>query len=259
MSISPQRGRDRRGNGERSEHALPSVLLKPGVTEERALTLVNRPGTGKAQDGRPMLDARRKSPMTPQRHDHKDRILTMSMPGLLFLGPRKDLIACNAEAIRILYYPDQPDKERPLSAIANKIPVDVLRPASHAGTRAEFRSGGRRYICSVHSLNAPGRNKATTAILLERAPSPEVTLHGICQKYNLTAREREAMSYLLRGQTSKEIAQEMSISPNTVKAFLHSAMSKMGVSTRAGLIGRIAGTTPADRHGYRDLEGVRGT
>ena len=65
------------------------------------------------------------------------------------------------------------------------------------------------------------------------------------------------MGHLLRGLTSKEIGQEMSISPNTVKAFLRSAMTKMGVSTRAGLIGRIAGTMPADRHNYRELDGIR--
>jgi DNA-binding CsgD family transcriptional regulator len=61
------------------------------------------------------------------------------------------------------------------------------------------------------------------------------------------------MGHLLRGLTSKEIAQEMSISPNTVKAFLHSVMTKMGVSTRAGLIGRVAGTTPVEVYRYRDM------
>ena len=92
----------------------------------------------------------------------------------------------------------------------------------------------------------PGMSKGTTAILLERVSSPEVTLYGICKKYNLTAREREVMGHLLQGLTSKEIAQNMNISPNTVKAFFRLVMTKMGVNTRAGLIGRVAGTTPGD-------------
>jgi DNA-binding CsgD family transcriptional regulator len=96
--------------------------------------------------------------------------------------------------------------------------------------------------------------KGTTAILLERVTSPEVTLYGMSHKYNLTAREREAIGHLLRGLTSKEIAQEMGISPNTVKAFFRLVMTKMGVSTRAGLIGRVVGTTPPDLPEHRDLE-----
>jgi DNA-binding CsgD family transcriptional regulator len=85
----------------------------------------------------------------------------------------------------------------------------------------------------------------TVAILLERASSPEVMLHQITSRFNLTVREREAVGYLLQGLTSKEIAQKMKISPNTVKAFLRLVMTKMAVSTRAGLIGRVAGIRPS--------------
>jgi DNA-binding CsgD family transcriptional regulator len=207
-----------------------------------------------------MMDAGTKKAMTPRHRHNEDREVAMSMPGLLFLGPQKDLIASNAEAIRILYYPDKPDKGRQLSAlVADRIPMNLLRTTSPGRAMVEFLSGRRRYICTVHNLDVPRGNKTTVAILLERVPSTEVTVYGICNRYNLTTREREAMGCLLRGLTSKEIGQEMSISPNTVKAFLRSAMMKMGVSTRAGLIGRIAGTMPADRHDYRNFEGVRGS
>lgn len=197
--------------------------------------------------------------MTPQRHNNEGRALAMSMPGVLVLGPKRDLVASNAEAISILCYPDKPDKGRQISALlADRIPMELLRPMPQGRTIDEFVSGRRRYICSVHSLDIAGKSNGTTAILLERVSSPEATLYGICKRYKLTAREREVMGLLLQGRTSKEIAQEMSISPNTVKAFLRSAMTKMGVSTRAGLIGRIAGTKPVDMHGYRDFEGLRG-
>jgi DNA-binding CsgD family transcriptional regulator len=46
---------------------------------------------------------------------------------------------------------------------------------------------------------------------------------------------------LLEGLTSKEIADRMGISPNTVKAFIRLVMVKMNVSTRSGIIGRIVG------------------
>ena len=195
--------------------------------------------------------------MTPQRQRHEERAPATSMVGLLLLGPDKDLVASNAEAIQILSYPDKPGKGRQLAALlADKIPMELLRAVPQGRTIAEFISGRRRYICTGHSLNMAG--KGTTAILLERVTSPEVTLYGMSRKYNLTAREREAIGHLLHGLTSKEIAREMGISPNTVKAFFRLVMTKMGVSTRAGLIGRVVGTTPSDLPEHRDFD-LRGS
>jgi DNA-binding CsgD family transcriptional regulator len=61
------------------------------------------------------------------------------------------------------------------------------------------------------------------------------------EQFDLTARERETVEYLLQGLTSKEIAVRMQISPNTVKAFLRLVMVKMGVSTRSGIVGKMVG------------------
>lgn len=197
--------------------------------------------------------------MTPQRNHEEARALATSMPGLLVLGPQKEVMASNAEAITILCYPGKPDRARQLSMIiAEKVPMELLHGLTNGKSVAEFLSGRRRYTCTVHSLDVAGRNKGTTVILLERVSSPKVTLYGISKKYKLTPRERESMGHLLRGLTSKEIAQEMNISPNTVKAFLRSAMTKMGVSTRAGLIGRIAGTTPPEVDDFHDFSRFRG-
>ena len=64
-------------------------------------------------------------------------------------------------------------------------------------------------------------------------------LHDLAARFQLTDREREVVEHLADGLTSKEIAQRMRISPNTVKAFLRSVMIKMGVTTRSGVIGKI--------------------
>ncbi len=183
----------------------------------------------------------------------------LSLPGLLLLGPQMDLIACNAEAIKILAYPDKPANVKRMSVLlTKKLSPALLGIGSAEGNKvSEFVSGRRRYVCTAHSLDVHGKNPETIAVLLERAASPEVTLYHISKRYNLTAREREAMGYLLHGLTSKEIAQQMNISPNTVKAFLRLVMTKMGVSTRAGLIGRVAGIKPSDVVSAAPLERSR--
>lgn len=78
-------------------------------------------------------------------------------------------------------------------------------------------------------------------VLLERRSDHSVKLAETSERFGLTAREQETVANLLEGLTSKEIAQRMNISPNTVKAFLRLTMVKMNVSTRSGIIGRIIG------------------
>ncbi len=173
---------------------------------------------------------------------------SLSQPGLILLGPTLDPIACNNEALQILVYPNKPAAvKRVTTLLSEKMPGSTDNSVLSNGKPqiGEFLSGRRHYTCTRYLLDMHGQNPTrTVAVLLERATSPEISLHQLCSRFNLTAREREAMSYLLQGMTSKEIAQHMNISPNTVKAFLRLVMTKMGVSTRAGLIGRVAGIRP---------------
>jgi DNA-binding CsgD family transcriptional regulator len=188
-----------------------------------------------------MTELENKTTSTPNDKGIKRQTMPISLPGLLLLGPKQELIACNAEAVNILMYPNKPGKPRDLrELVASKIPIDQFMAASELKT-IDFISGRRRYQCTAHRLEIHGHNPVTTTFLLHRAPSAEVILRGISARYNLTAREREMTGHLLHGLTSKEIAQQMNISPNTVKAFMRLVMTKMGVTTRAGIVGRLAG------------------
>ena len=52
---------------------------------------------------------------------------------------------------------------------------------------------------------------------------------------NLTTTEFAACMLAVRGWTNAQIAEHMGISPNTVKSFISSSLSKLGVSSRQGL------------------------
>jgi len=58
-------------------------------------------------------------------------------------------------------------------------------------------------------------------------------------QYGLTEREQQTLSGICSGLSNKELAVRMQISPNTVKAFVHIIMLKMGVATRAEIAARI--------------------
>ncbi|WP_295791943.1 LuxR family transcriptional regulator [uncultured Microbacterium sp.] len=58
----------------------------------------------------------------------------------------------------------------------------------------------------------------------------------------LTPTEHELVQLLRRGRTNDEIARARGVSPNTVKSQLRSIYRKLGVATRAEVIGRLDGT-----------------
>lgn len=78
-----------------------------------------------------------------------------------------------------------------------------------------------------------------TALLVERDPSPNLNLRCAVQQFHLTAREAQLLSPVVEGLTTKEIAQRMQISPNTVKAFLRLLMAKMGATTRLEIVRKV--------------------
>jgi DNA-binding CsgD family transcriptional regulator len=165
-----------------------------------------------------------------------------SRSGLVVLSSALAPIAADSEAIQILTFPDRPEKLRGLNGIVEKVRSRLLEQSSTYPPRflTEFWSGKRLYHCRSFYFESQGEKNSHPAIalLLERKAGV-ISLLEVADRFDLTARELETVELLLQGLTSKEIADRMKISPNTVKAFLRLVMVKMGVSTRAGVIGRI--------------------
>ncbi len=168
----------------------------------------------------------------------------VSEPGFLILDSKLNPIACNQQVIKILTFPNLADQVKRVGVfLADKIRVSLVNRQSRDSLEfvKEFRSGKRRYNCRIFHLDSP--DKGTLLVLvLERFSSRTATLSQLSEEFDLTVREQETVQLLLQGLTSKEIAARMDISPNTVKAFLRLVMVKMGVSTRSGIVGRIAGS-----------------
>jgi DNA-binding CsgD family transcriptional regulator len=189
-------------------------------------------------------------------------------PGLIVVDTALNLVASNTEAIQILTFPEPLDKIRNLDSwLTNKIRAhlverQVQRPTAFVG---EFRSAKRTYLCRSFPLDVNGNGNgngnhnglnhhaemeesngsgvptALLVLMIERRSNGAVKLAEVAERFGLTAREQETVQLLLQGLTSKEIAQRMQISPNTVKAFIRLVMVKMSVSTRSGIIGKIVG------------------
>jgi DNA-binding CsgD family transcriptional regulator len=163
--------------------------------------------------------------------------------GFLLVDSAMNPISFNAEAMQILSYPDTMAASRtPEEFLAGKIRALLASRQASNGMPfvTEFRSGRRRYFCRAFVVDGgSGESGQRTAILLERGPSGLVPLAKVSQQFNLTHREREALEYLLQGLSSKEIANRMAISPNTVKTFLRLIMIKTGASSRSAVVRKV--------------------
>jgi DNA-binding CsgD family transcriptional regulator len=163
-------------------------------------------------------------------------------------------VAYNREALEILAYPKSPeDLAHPSADLARQIGSRLLCQPSH-GTPAfvaEFQSGNRTYHCRTLNVCFSGDqeaspNQTTTLVLLERQASPARQLQRQAwEKFGLTPRERQMVELLIAGMTTKEMAQRLHLSANTIKSFLRLVMAKMGVSTRSGIVGKLLETDSA--------------
>jgi DNA-binding CsgD family transcriptional regulator len=170
--------------------------------------------------------------------------LIPSDAGFLLLDSSLRPIYANHDAVSILCYPELPKPSKALMKEIKKRVGSLLRghlPTIGNSSLVEFPSGRRKYLMRAFFLDSPIKQplQPAYALLIERGHHVLLELTSVSNQYNLTNREIETMRLLLGGLTSKEIASHMKISPNTVKVFLRQIMMKMGVTTRAGIIGKF--------------------
>jgi DNA-binding CsgD family transcriptional regulator len=211
-----------------------------------------------AAKGRSPLVNERTETLWRGRQRGKSVHVASTRPGLIVVDTSLNLVASNNEAIQILTFPEPLEKIRHLDSwLTNKIRAHLVerqlqRPAAFVG---EFRSAKRTYLCRSFPLDANGNHivedhvdgngsgvpQSLLVLMMERRSNGATKLAEVAERFGLTPREQETVQLLLQGLTSKEIAQRMQISPNTVKAFIRLVMVKMSVSTRSGIIGKIVG------------------
>jgi DNA-binding CsgD family transcriptional regulator len=163
--------------------------------------------------------------------------------GFVLLDSTLHPVLLNRSAAEILSYPLKPGTQKGQhSLLAERVRIMLVASPSPGGSPivSEFRSGNRLYHCHTFRVDAQTNeySQLSLAVIFDRGSPASLSLRQAAQKYHLTTREQQVLEYLLQGLTSKEIADRMSISTNTVKAFLRLIMIKMGVSTRSGILGK---------------------
>ncbi|MEU1569990.1 response regulator transcription factor [Streptomyces collinus] len=109
---------------------------------------------------------------------------------------------------------------------------------------------GLRTVASGEALLSPVATRSLiTRFLL--APAPGTGLAPPERLADLTVREREVMALAAEGRSNTEIAEDLTLSPLTVRTHIHRAMTKLHARDRAQLVviayqtGLVRATPPA--------------
>ena len=182
--------------------------------------------------------------------------------GLIVADPSLKSLFANQDAIAILAYPGTSSPS--VGDVFQKKVHNLFKAqgSSPYGTGAhpfvKLKSGRRTYFCRAFLLQGGGQNgkRTATLLVLERGISAPLALSHVSREFHLTPREQQAVALLLKGLSNKEMADTMGVTPNTVKAFLRTAMIRMGASARSGIITKILNvllSTSSDVPTRRDL------
>jgi DNA-binding CsgD family transcriptional regulator len=132
------------------------------------------------------------------------------------------------------------------------IPLSILTLAKQCRTQARRAGDGVPETLTLRSRGQSGRwylvqasvaemeaDASPPTVVVVRPMLPRELAPMLTALYGLSPREREIIAAVVRGDTTKEIARRLSISPHTVKHHLDRACAKTGARGRRELIARL--------------------
>ncbi|MGE7824371.1 LuxR C-terminal-related transcriptional regulator [Paenibacillus sp. NPDC093718] len=174
-----------------------------------------------------------------------DGIDHMPEPGLLVLSETLDILTYNAAArqwMSLLQDAEGLDGislPRPLRAVCFRALSESAQGTAYStGAHTRVRLSDGSFASIRASLLQGPDSLAKLAVTLEPANTTDM-LPLISDALGLTERENEVISGILRGLSTKELAQSLFISPYTIQDHLKSIFLKTGVNSRRELIWQL--------------------
>lgn len=167
-------------------------------------------------------------------------------PVVLLLSPELDVRGQTPETmeyLRVLVPPDE--GRRPVPAGAYNAAAQLL--AAEAGVDGHppwarvHLSDCRWMTVRAARIDGPGElQERDIAVTIEETPATQ-RVDLFARAFGLSAREYELLNHLVAGRDTKEIAQRMLLSQNTVQDHLKSVFAKTAARSRRTLLSRALG------------------
>lgn len=132
-----------------------------------------------------------------------------------------------------LSLPDSPASLSMSRAVGVFSPAKVVILSAYdddARIRQAYAQGAHGFISK--SLRPPEIAKAIAAVLNDRVLTDQTAAVESFSPGGLSVRQVEVMEQIIAGQTNKEIARSLGMSPGTVKVHIRNIFQRLGASTR---------------------------
>jgi DNA-binding CsgD family transcriptional regulator len=165
-------------------------------------------------------------------------------PGLVVLADDLSIVAVTAPAERWLAevsdWPQRSEPPQAIRAVAARLQAleQMSEDASALMPRARVQTRSGRWL-ALHTARLSGPiGNGQIAVILEPATPAEVT-PLVLQAYGLTDREAQVAQLVLRGRSTGEIVNELSITALTVQQHLKAVFDKTGVRSRREFVAQL--------------------
>ena len=114
------------------------------------------------------------------------------------------------------------------------MPPTAPRDAAHANNAAHSGEAHGSALPENPTPAHPGASGANPAVDARTA-----AIVAFAAQHDMTARESEVLALVCQGRTRTYIADELGISPNTVKGYIHAVYQKAGAANKQDLLDRV--------------------
>ena len=160
-------------------------------------------------------------------------------PGLVLIGPDGAVAGLNDTAGRWLVElgGTSDGSELPVELSALVARLHRLDPTEPALPRSQVRTRSGRWA-RMHAswMDSPGGR--SSAVIVEEAPAAEVA-PLVMVAYGLTPRERAVTGLVCQGRSTRQIAERLHLTTDTVQDHLKSVFDRTGVHSRGELVATI--------------------
>ena len=109
----------------------------------------------------------------------------------------------------------------------------------------EIRTPNARYrLEATYSRDNLFASKPVIVLSVQRLDSSPLTDAELKEQFQLTPREIQVTRLLAQGQSNRDVARTLTISPHTAERHTERVLQKLGVTSRAGVATAIAGSDP---------------
>jgi DNA-binding CsgD family transcriptional regulator len=176
-----------------------------------------------------------------------DSVLIFDSEGrILFANPPADQLLSLQTEDRLLAGCDGHSRQ-PLFALLCAL-IESVTSADGGGPTwrgAIELDDGRMMACEVTRVTGPDHEEPNSVLVVLQSTEIEsnVRIQAFASSHALSPREREVLHLLGRGLTTAAMAEELGISPHTVRDHLKHLYSKTGTKGRSELLGLISRTS----------------